>query len=509
MPTKAQGPTKKAPARRAPVNNRTAPPDPTPEAETQPEQPPQTIGPINGPAYENVHVLQARILAELPAIGKDSYNKQQDFYFRGIDAVLNALHPLLGKYGVRIIPHRILDVERSQRMSAASKPVYVTTCRVQFRWYGPNGDYVEAEGIGEGTDSGDKSTPKAVQGAYKYMLFEALSIATAEGTALDTDAGTPPETIAPELAAIIERHQALPEDLATRVGEALTKANNGNPVNPAVLPSGSWWEFYERTVALGEKRLAERLAEAQDADAMAPQVPATPAVAHETPPERPPVDETPVVAPSPPEPETAPASTPEPPTDPEPELGDDVPADGDDEEEITWAMVERMTKDELNTRLEEEGAMPGGRSIGVDKLRRIYWQVIGGQLEGDVPADERPKFPCPVPGCKQFEWESRDDVENHIKEAHPTAVQSEDGTWSESLPEPDPTPSAADDGGASKPADEHIVAHVKNLMSKLKGGAKTRAFAKYRREMGLPERPEDMTFDQAFGLAEFLEKLPD
>ena len=44
--------------------------------------------------YESINA----IMQEVPAIGKNQTNKQQGFKFRGIDAVMNTLQPLLAKH---------------------------------------------------------------------------------------------------------------------------------------------------------------------------------------------------------------------------------------------------------------------------------------------------------------------------------------------------------------------------------------------------------------------------
>ncbi len=142
-----------------------------------------------------VHVAMGRVLAALPAIGKNQRNQQQGFNFRGIDDVLNALNPLLSEHGVVIVPHRVVERVAGQRTTAKGGVMYEVGLHVQYRIYGPAGDFIEAEAWGEGTDSGDKATPKAMTGAYKYMLFEAFSISTEEASKTDADRHTPEPSV--------------------------------------------------------------------------------------------------------------------------------------------------------------------------------------------------------------------------------------------------------------------------------------------------------------------------
>lgn len=137
-----------------------------------------------------IHVLMGRVLADLPAIGKAQFNKQQGFAFRGIDDVLNALNPLLSKHGVFYLPD-VIERVSSQRLTKGGGVMYEVNLHVRFRFYGPAGDYVEASGWGEGTDSGDKATNKAMTCAMKYVLFQVFAISTAEAAEMDTDKHTP------------------------------------------------------------------------------------------------------------------------------------------------------------------------------------------------------------------------------------------------------------------------------------------------------------------------------
>lgn len=138
------------------------------------------------PENISIHQRMASILAELPAIGKDQVNKQQGFKFRGYDDVLNALNPLLAKHGVFFVP-RVLERVASTRTTKSGGLLYEVSLHVEYRFYGPWGDSVAASAWGEGTDSGDKSTAKALTGALKYVLFQVFAISTEEASAADGD----------------------------------------------------------------------------------------------------------------------------------------------------------------------------------------------------------------------------------------------------------------------------------------------------------------------------------
>ncbi len=132
-----------------------------------------------------------RILAELPAIGKNQRNPQQGFMFRGHDDILNALNPLLAKHGVIVVPD-VLERVTSQRETSKGGVMYEVNLHVRYRFYGADGDYVEASTWGEGTDMGDKATNKAMTMAFKNALNQTFAISSAEFK--DADAETPEET---------------------------------------------------------------------------------------------------------------------------------------------------------------------------------------------------------------------------------------------------------------------------------------------------------------------------
>ncbi|MBP3664439.1 MAG: ERF family protein, partial [Tyzzerella sp.] len=56
------------------------------------------------------------IMKEIGAIGKNQKNQQQNFMFRGIDAVMNAISPALIKYKVFVVPE-VLEQTREERQT--------------------------------------------------------------------------------------------------------------------------------------------------------------------------------------------------------------------------------------------------------------------------------------------------------------------------------------------------------------------------------------------------------
>lgn len=139
----------------------------------------------------NIYESITKIMEEVPAIGKDKVNKQQGFKFRGIDDVMNALQPLLAKNKVFIVPE-ILEQLREERTTSKGGNLIYSICKIKYKFYAEDGSNIEAITIGEGMDSGDKATNKAMAIAMKYALFQVFCIPTEEMK--DPDGETPEES---------------------------------------------------------------------------------------------------------------------------------------------------------------------------------------------------------------------------------------------------------------------------------------------------------------------------
>lgn len=153
----------------------------------------------------NIYETITKIISEVPAIQKNKNNLQQHFKFRGIDDVMNAINPLLAKHKLFIVP-RVLEQTREERETKQGGNLIYSICKIQYTFYAEDGTHIEAITIGEGMDSGDKATNKAMAIAMKYALFQVFCIPTEE--MIDPDSETPKESI-PLITSIME--QALRE----------------------------------------------------------------------------------------------------------------------------------------------------------------------------------------------------------------------------------------------------------------------------------------------------------
>lgn len=140
----------------------------------------------------NIYESIANIIKDCPAIAKDSKNTQGNGYmYRGIDAVMNVFQPLLAKYKVFVVP-QVLESEREERVTSKGSNLIYSILKVKYTFYAEDGSSVEAIVQGEGMDSGDKASNKAMSAAFKYAMFQAFCVPTEE--MIDSDSETPEES---------------------------------------------------------------------------------------------------------------------------------------------------------------------------------------------------------------------------------------------------------------------------------------------------------------------------
>lgn len=74
----------------------------------------------------------------------------------------------------------VLESRREERQTKGGGNLIYTVLKLKVTFYAEDGSNVSAIVQGEGMDSADKSTNKAMSAAYKYALFQLLCIPTEE-----------------------------------------------------------------------------------------------------------------------------------------------------------------------------------------------------------------------------------------------------------------------------------------------------------------------------------------
>ena len=193
---------------------------------------------------KNVFALMGEAMRQIGAVGKDSVNQTQGFKYRGIDAVMNALNPVMAKLGLFFVPE-VLEQTREERESVKEYGGKVnktllkySILKIRYTLYAPDGSNVSAVVIGEGMDSGDKASNKAMAVGLKYAAFQMFMIPTEEMAQDDPDkesfevTSVINEPKAPEKVKPVQKGKPAeaPKAPAAEVTVAQTLPNPENPV---------------------------------------------------------------------------------------------------------------------------------------------------------------------------------------------------------------------------------------------------------------------------------------
>lgn len=128
-----------------------------------------------------------QIMTEVGPISKARRNEKQGYMFRGIDDVYEALQQVMAKHGV-FTTSKILSFNSEERSSKSGSAQISRVLHIQYTFYSAvDGSSVTTEVIGEGFDSGDKASNKAMSVAHKYALLQAFCIPTNEAKDPEND----------------------------------------------------------------------------------------------------------------------------------------------------------------------------------------------------------------------------------------------------------------------------------------------------------------------------------
>jgi hypothetical protein len=141
-------------------------------------------------AKKNVFQLISQVQGELAKEGVDKGgdNKAQGYKYRRIEDVYNAISEKMAKAGLVCVPQVTGRDEKTFKTSRGNTMMHVVL-QVQFVFHSMHDpeSSVIAAAIGEGMDTGDKATNKAMSAAHKYALLTTFTIPT-EGV-MDSEDG--------------------------------------------------------------------------------------------------------------------------------------------------------------------------------------------------------------------------------------------------------------------------------------------------------------------------------
>ncbi len=152
------------------------------------------------PADVDVYTAWLAVMRDVVAVAKAQRNRSQNFNFRGIDGVLNAVGPALRRHGVLVMPAGEgydVEVTRTDYVNDEGKDRVQTLVELTVRWLvlGPQQDvllvpivdpdtgeltWVLPESKAIALDSGDKALSKATSIAQREFLLRSLQVPTDE-----------------------------------------------------------------------------------------------------------------------------------------------------------------------------------------------------------------------------------------------------------------------------------------------------------------------------------------
>jgi hypothetical protein len=140
---------------------------------------------------QKIYQAIANVITKTNAIAKDRTNQQQGFKYRGVDDVMNELHGTFAECGIFVVP-KVTKEERGSYTTKNGALWNTSRLTIDFTFFAVDGSNVTATVIGEGNDSGDKASNKALSIAFKYACIQVFCIPTEDDK--DPDASKPEQS---------------------------------------------------------------------------------------------------------------------------------------------------------------------------------------------------------------------------------------------------------------------------------------------------------------------------
>ena len=133
----------------------------------------------------NIYQRVLAIMSELDYVQKGSNKVNNQYTFVSHDAVSAAIHPLLVKHGIVVLPTVEEMTQEHNRTIAKLAIVFINAEDPSDRF--------ALNYTGYGIDSGDKGPGKAISYAYKYALLKTFCLETGDDPDNDANARYEPE----------------------------------------------------------------------------------------------------------------------------------------------------------------------------------------------------------------------------------------------------------------------------------------------------------------------------
>ncbi|MBE3040561.1 MAG: ERF family protein [Chloroflexi bacterium] len=196
-----------------------------------------------------IYARMSKAMAAVGSVAKSHRNKEQNYDFRSIDDMYDAVQPALVENGIFPVP-TVKDCQTSEVTSKSGSKGWHYVMRVEYRFFAPDGSNIVALTVGESLDYGDKGANKAMTSAYKWALTQVFCIRIKDAD-LDT------ESHSPEVAAARPQRADPGDHVDDRVAAEKARKSAAKGDEPPDVVAGRA-EIGQRLLALtnGDKTLA-------------------------------------------------------------------------------------------------------------------------------------------------------------------------------------------------------------------------------------------------------------
>ncbi|MEE4577820.1 ERF family protein [Paenibacillus polymyxa] len=131
-------------------------------------------------ATKSLVVKLSEVMEAVKYIKKNGYNKFNKYSYATEADVNEKVREELAARKVILIPNMKSHVVR-EHQTRSGNTEYIVTAEVEFTFHdGESGEKISFSVFGEGQDTGDKATYKALTGAQKYALMKSFMIPTGD-----------------------------------------------------------------------------------------------------------------------------------------------------------------------------------------------------------------------------------------------------------------------------------------------------------------------------------------
>ena len=135
--------------------------------------------------HTNVHAAIAYVMERVAYVQKQSAPGLR-YTFAGEEGLIDAVRAEVVAAGLVLTVDDVECIERGEYSTGRGSRMQSTVLRLRARWtHWPTGTQATVCAVGEGADVGDKSAPKAMTGAYKYLIRETFLLKTGDDPDLD------------------------------------------------------------------------------------------------------------------------------------------------------------------------------------------------------------------------------------------------------------------------------------------------------------------------------------